>query len=195
MINPTYPAPSPWAAALTTKLDSLKKSAEQARNAHNSARTASDALTAELRVSESASGTVVAYDGHSRNQQTEVLREIAFSHCGLTMSLSRVWHRAAYAYAYAVSCLLVDLTVHGQEARVTVSHSADMPVPPLDTAGIRQAHRQAVTAQLPVISSEQPYGATPWARSADAWHQYAETADAHLRTLLTAAHAQTQSGR
>ncbi|MFI5752445.1 hypothetical protein ACIBBE_42865 [Streptomyces sp. NPDC051644] len=198
MSNPTCHTPSLWAAGLTAQLDSLKDAAERARTAHDSASTASHSLTADVRLCEAAPGTVITYDGYARDHQTEVLREIAFAHRGLTMSVSRVWHRAAHAYAYAVSCLLIDLNAHGKDARLTAGHSVAVPAPPLHDAEACEAYRQAVTAQQAVVPSQQPYGALPWAHSADAWHRFAETADAQVRDMLmtlSESEPQTQSGR
>lgn len=199
--DPTHPNPPAWASELATGLYCLKGAAARAQLAYDSASVAALSLTSDVARADASTGTdalyavVVSYDGYARRQATEVLREIAFAHSGLELSLARVWHRAAHAYAYAAGCALAELAAHGR-AQLTASHTVAIPAPPHLDEEIGAAYGRAVTLQQAVRPSREPYGTLPWARSAEAWHAFADTADDRLWQLLRSPQAaETASGR
>ncbi|MFJ2819097.1 hypothetical protein [Streptomyces sp. NPDC087294] len=185
----TDPTPPAWPAELVIGLNALKAAAERARSAHDSATMAALSLTREVTAADSGVGpdplhnATVTYDGYIRHQMTEVLREIAFSHGGLQMSLARVWYRAARAYAYGISCALLDLRA-GHAALASASHATAIPDVPAFSDEMARVHTIARSAQQTVLPSSEPYGALPWGRSAKAWHDYATVSAQYVGPLL-----------
>ncbi|MDI3390160.1 hypothetical protein QIS99_28800 [Streptomyces sp. B-S-A8] len=177
-MNPTL-TPSAWPQSLSASINGLRESAERARTAYQGADAAAETLRADAAAAEkSAEGPLAAtvvYDGYIRRQYATVLNEIAFSHAGTALSLSRVWHRAAYAYAYGVASTFADLQQHRRPELAYVAYDQAAPAPSKSAPeDLRSAYRSACDAHLRIDRGAQPYGREPWATSAEQWHLYAE---------------------
>ncbi|WP_327359806.1 hypothetical protein [Streptomyces sp. NBC_01304] len=178
-----------WPQHLADSIHCLHESADRARVAYQGADAAAEQLRLDAADAEELSdgprAAQVVYEGYARIQYASVLGEIAFSHAGLALGLSRVWHRAAYAFAYGVSAALSDLQRHERPQLAHVTYHQPVPAPPSGSSdALRAAFRAACDAHLAISPGMQPYGRQPWAASAQEWHTFAEFAEEKLLPFL-----------
>ncbi|MFE0107094.1 hypothetical protein [Streptomyces sp. NPDC059009] len=183
MYDPTHASAPPWAHELPLGLSSLRLAADRARTAYEGADAAARVLRSDVAEADSSTDPVTAahvlYEGYQRTQIPATLGEIAFSHQGLALSLARVWHRAAFAYAYGTSHTLNALARGQQPHTVTISHSQFVPESPSGDEELTALYAEARTRQLSGLT-EQPHGDKPWATSAQAWATFGEAAEQKL---------------
>lgn len=186
-----------WYRQLATSVHSLRYAAIRAEQAYQAAQAATAALTDEsVRCNDT--GTV------SRRHDTNLTfaplanttAEITNVHTGMTRALSRVWYRAAHAYAYGTATTL-HAVLSGERPSTAVAPSAPlaaarMPFP--EPAGMGLV-RQLVEDAEEEFNSDFMSLTNPasWEGPAQAWQAYGSVAYSRLTLeLCAAAHPSAQ---
>ncbi|AWN32607.1 hypothetical protein [Streptomyces sp. NEAU-S7GS2] len=192
MANSSMPAPT-WIGDLTSSLHSLKIAADRARTSYDSASTAAESLRGEANHADANTHDLTLYttkincEGYERTQYPSVLAEIAFAHGGLAMSLSRVWHRAAAAYAYGLTQASHDIERGRTPHQAAIRQDSAIPQPPEEDEELFAAYLHAIRQELAIGESDEPYGALCWAGCAEAWQAYSAILDRRVWGQLIAA--------
>ncbi|MFD8386166.1 hypothetical protein ACFV2X_48000 [Streptomyces sp. NPDC059679] len=179
-----------WHGQFASAISAFSSAADSAKTDYKKACTAADAAKAAT-LHANHPGT--AHRTGSRRPYSPyatVREEIYFSHRGLVLSLSRVWYRAAHAYAYAVTDAHRDINL-GRTPTATTARSSSTPVPILDAPALREIRERADQQQQRIEAALATFTADFWDEPALAWHEYATAAEVHLWQRLEAVHGTT----
>ncbi|MEU3356106.1 hypothetical protein [Streptomyces sp. NPDC037389] len=171
-----------WVSQLLTSIHSLKAASARARTAYEHAdalaiQTLGEASRANETQDIALFAATVQYNGYARSHYAGVLDEISGAHLGLTMSLARVWCRAAHPYAYGVSTALREVAQGKNPSTAEMSY-ADLPKRPnTKDQDVLRTYQAALDAHTAMTMTRGSQGADPWATSAAAWHDFADQAE------------------
>ncbi|MDJ0345896.1 hypothetical protein QMK19_35270 [Streptomyces sp. H10-C2] len=177
-----------WFHDLAGSFAGLKVSAERARNAHGGARAAArmlrdEADTAAAATEPSIYTATVLRRGCEHRPYAATIEALTVAHSALETTLARVWHEAAYAYAYGVSAALQGIEQGLTPRQATVSRIV-MPDAPSDPS-LDASYAAARDLQMTTVLDADPFGGRSWAPSAAAWHSYALAVEQLLRDRFT----------
>ncbi|MDF2260934.1 hypothetical protein [Streptantibioticus ferralitis] len=173
-----------WPAELAGSIESLKAATIRSRSAFRTALRTATALRSETDAihinadHHTLFSAIVLQGGAPHHPYAGTLAEVAFSHHGLAMSLSRVWNRAAYAYAYGTASSLLALHAGQTPRQAAVSVTDFVPSPATVVPALAEAYEKAAAAERTPADGGIGGGRSfdDWAGRAEAWHHFADAA-------------------